>query len=46
MALQYPSYILALTMGVGKTALIGAIIATEFAMALEYSKSPFIISQG
>jgi len=34
--LDYPSYILALTMGAGKTALIAAIIATEFAMAMEY----------
>lgn len=32
--LPYPSYIFALTMGAGKTILIGAIIATEFAMAL------------
>lgn len=35
--LEYPSYILALAMGAGKTVLIGAIIATEFALALEYS---------
>jgi len=42
MALQYPSYILALAMGAGKTALIGAIIATEFAMALEYPDGPFV----
>lgn len=34
--LRYPSYIFALAMGAGKTILIGAIIATEFAMALEY----------
>ncbi len=34
--LQYPSYILALAMGAGKTVLIGSIIATEFAMALEH----------
>lgn len=34
--LDYPSYILALTMGAGKTALIAAIVATEFAMAMEY----------
>lgn len=32
--LDYPSYILALAMGAGKTVLIGAIIATEFAMSL------------
>jgi len=35
--LTYPSYILALAMGAGKTVLIGSIIATEFAMALEYT---------
>ena len=29
-------------MGAGKTALIGAIIATEFAMAMEYPNGPFI----
>jgi len=34
--LTYPSYILALAMGAGKTILIGTIIASEFAMALEY----------
>ncbi len=36
LTLDYSSYILALAMGAGKTILIGAIIATEFAMALEY----------
>jgi len=36
LSLEYPSYILALAMGAGKTILVGAIIATEFAMALEY----------
>ena len=36
LGLDYPSWILALAMGAGKTVLIGAIIATEFAMALEY----------
>jgi hypothetical protein len=36
LALDYPSWILALAMGAGKTVLIGAIIATEFALALEY----------
>ena len=36
LTLDYPSYILALAMGAGKTILIGAIFATEFAMALEY----------
>jgi hypothetical protein len=40
--LDYPSYILALAMGAGKTVLIGTIIATEFAMALEYPDEPFI----
>jgi len=35
-SLPYPSYILALSMGTGKTILIAAIIATEFIMALEY----------
>jgi hypothetical protein len=34
--LEYPSYIFALAMGAGKTVLIGAIVATEFAMALQY----------
>jgi len=36
LTLDYPSYILALAMGAGKTVLIGSIIATEFSMALEY----------
>lgn len=40
LSLDYPSYILALAMGAGKTILIGAIIATEFAMALEYRHDP------
>lgn len=40
--LNYPSYILALAMGAGKTKLIGAIFATEFAMSLEYPHGPFI----
>ena len=40
--LPYPSYILALTMGAGKTALIGAIIATEFAMSLHYPQGNFM----
>lgn len=39
--LNYPSYIFALAMGAGKTVLIGAIIATEFAMAMEYPKADF-----
>ncbi|MBE8158577.1 MAG: DEAD/DEAH box helicase family protein, partial [Betaproteobacteria bacterium] len=36
-ALEYPGYIFALAMGAGKTILIGAIIATEFAMALRHN---------
>ena len=40
--LDYPSYILALAMGAGKTVLIGSVIATEFAMALEYPDEPFV----
>jgi hypothetical protein len=40
--LDYPSYILALAMGAGKTVLIGSIIATEFAMALEYPDGRFV----
>jgi hypothetical protein len=42
LTLAYPSYILALAMGAGKTILIGAIIATEFAMSLEYPDGPFV----
>ncbi len=42
LTLEYPSYILALAMGAGKTALIGAIVATEFAMGLEYQDGPFV----
>jgi type III restriction enzyme len=42
LTLDYPSYILALAMGAGKTILIGAVIATEFAMALEYPEGPFV----
>lgn len=41
-ALDYPSYILALAMGAGKTILMGAIVATEFALALEYPDGPFV----
>ena len=41
-SLPYPSYIFALAMGTGKTVLIGTIIATEFAMALRYSKRNFM----
>ena len=43
--LDYPSYILALAMGAGKTMLIGTIVATEFAMSLEYhpgDTGPFV----
>jgi type III restriction enzyme len=40
--LDYPSYIFALAMGAGKTILVGAIIATELAMALEYPSGPFV----
>src|SRR5437016_1120660 len=42
LTLAYPSYILALAMGAGKTILIGAVFATEFAMALEYPDGPFV----
>jgi len=42
LSLSYPSYILALAMGAGKTVLIGAVIATEFAMAQEYPEGPFV----
>jgi hypothetical protein len=45
LTLDYPSYILALAMGAGKTMLIGAVAASEFAMALEYhpdQDGPFI----
>jgi type III restriction enzyme len=41
LTLDYPSYILALAMGAGKTVLIGAIYATEFAMAQEYPENGF-----
>ncbi len=40
--LTYPSYILALAMGAGKTILIGSIIATEFAMSIEYPDADFM----
>lgn len=42
LTLAYPSYILALAMGAGKTCLIGAIVATEFAMAQEYPNAGFV----
>lgn len=42
LTLKYPSYILALTMGAGKTVLIGAIYASEFAIAMEYPYNRFV----
>jgi type III restriction enzyme len=42
LSLDYPSYILALAMGAGKTILMGTIVATEFAMAQEYPDGPFV----
>jgi type III restriction enzyme len=42
LTLNYASYILALAMGAGKTILMGSIVATEFAMALEYPDGPFV----
>ncbi len=42
MALPYPSYIFALAMGVGKTALIGSLIAGEFALAIAHPEGPFL----
>ncbi len=42
MDLQYSSYILALAMGAGKTTLIGAIIAIEFALAIETKDERFL----
>lgn len=41
-ALDYPSWILALAMGAGKTVLMGAIVATEFALALEDPDGPYV----
>lgn len=41
-SLDYPSYILALAMGAGKTVLVGAIFASEFAMAQEYPNQRFV----
>ena len=40
--LDYPSYILALTMGAGKTLLIASIIVCEFALSLEYPEGGFM----
>jgi len=42
LTLDYPSYIFALAMGAGKTTLIGAIAATEFALAAEYPERGFV----
>jgi len=42
LTLEYPSYILALAMGAGKTVLIGAIFASEFSMAQEYPDNGFV----
>ncbi|MDT8311754.1 MAG: DEAD/DEAH box helicase family protein, partial [Methylophaga sp.] len=42
LSLAYPSYILALAMGAGKTILMATIVATEFAMAQEYPDGPFV----
>lgn len=42
LSLDYPSYILALAMGAGKTILMATIVATEFAMAQEYPGAPFV----
>jgi len=42
LTLEYPSYIQALAMGAGKTVLIGAIFASEFAMAQEYPDDRFV----
>lgn len=42
LTLDYASYILALAMGAGKTILMGSIVATEFAMAMEYLDGPFV----
>ena len=42
LTLDYASYILALAMGAGKTNLMGSIVATEFAMAMEYPEGPFV----
>jgi hypothetical protein len=42
MNLSYASYIFALAMGVGKTVLIGALLASEFALALAHPAGPFL----
>lgn len=40
--LDYPSYILALAMGAGKTMLIATVIATEFSLSMEYPEGNFM----
>jgi hypothetical protein len=42
LTLPYPSYILALAMGAGKTILIASIIATEFALSFEHPQDNFV----
>ena len=42
LSLDYASYILALAMGAGKTTLVAAIIACEFALGLEHPEGPFL----
>jgi len=46
LTLGYPSCILALALGAGKTILIGAIVATEFGMALDEPGGPFVQNAG
>lgn len=42
LSLEYASYVFALTMGAGKTVLIGAIIASEFAISLDTRDDRFM----
>ncbi len=42
LSLSYPSYILSLVMGAGKTILIGAIVFIEFALSLKTQKNEFL----
>ena len=42
LTLSYPSYILSLVMGAGKTILVGAIIFIEFALSLKTKKNCFL----
>jgi len=42
MVLPYPSYIFALAMGVGKTFVLGSLIASEFALALAHPDGLFL----